>query len=71
MNVTVDSEVCVGTQNCVATAPDYFQLDNRGRSQAMKNPVAKEDEDLMLEAARSCPVGAVILKEADGEQIFP
>lgn len=71
MKATVDRGLCKGTQNCVATAPDYFQADNRGLAQAIKNPVSREDEDLLLEAAKSCPVKAVILEGEGGEQIYP
>lgn len=71
MIARVDREVCTGTQNCVATAPDYFQVDNKGLAHATKNPVADEDEDVVWEAARSCPVKAVILEAKDGEQLYP
>jgi len=71
VKATVNRELCTGTQNCVATAPDYFQVDNRGLARAIKNPVAREDEDLLLEAAETCPVKAVILEGEGGEQIYP
>jgi ferredoxin len=71
MKARVDRELCAGTQNCVATAPDYFQVDNKGLSHVIKTPVAQEDEGLVREAAESCPVDAVILEDDSGEQIYP
>lgn len=71
MRARVDRELCTGTQNCVATAPDYFEVDNTGLSRVIKNPVDERDEDLLFEAAQSCPVHAVILNNEDGEQVYP
>lgn len=71
MRVRVDLDLCTGVQNCVAIAPDYFETDNKGLAHEIKNPVSEEDEDLLFEAAESCPVQAVILENDDGEQIYP
>lgn len=71
MKARVDRGLCTGTQNCVATAPDYFEMDNKGLSHVIKNPVKVEDEELLMEAAKSCPVDAVILENEAGEQIYP
>lgn len=71
MRVRVDPDLCTGVQNCVAIAPDYFEMDNKGLAHAIKNPVTEEDEDLLFEAAESCPVDAVILEDDQGEQIYP
>lgn len=71
MKARVDRGLCTGTQNCVATAPDYFEMDNKGLSHVIKNPVEVEDEELLMEAAKSCPVDAVILENEAGEQIYP
>jgi len=71
MRVRVDPDLCTGVQNCVAIASEYFQMDNKGLAHAIKNPVAGDDEDLLFEAAESCPVAAVILEDDNGEQIFP
>jgi ferredoxin len=71
MKARVDRGLCTGTQNCVATAPDYFEVDNKGLSHVIKSPVEEKDEDLLMEAAESCPVDAVILENDDGEQTYP
>lgn len=71
MRVRVDLDLCTGLQNCVAIAPEYFEVDDKGLAHEIKNPVAEEDEDLLFEAAESCPVDAVILEDDEGEQIYP
>jgi ferredoxin len=71
MRVRVDPNLCTAAQNCVAIAPDHFEMDNQGLAHAVKNPVAKEDADVLSEAAESCAIGAVILEDDEGEQIYP
>lgn len=71
MKTRIDRELCTGVQNCVAIAPEYFEMDNGGKARAIRPSVAEEDEDLLLDAAESCPVDAVILEDDEGEQIYP
>jgi ferredoxin len=71
MKARIDRELCTGVQNCVAIAPEYFEMDNKGKARVIKAQVAEEDEELLFEAAESCPEDAVILEDDDGEQIYP
>jgi ferredoxin len=71
MRCKIDREVCIGAGNCAAIAPEYFEIDEEGLARAIKNPVEEKDEDLVFEAAESCPVDAVILEDDEGEQIYP
>ncbi|NLD72694.1 MAG: ferredoxin [Chloroflexi bacterium] len=69
MKARVDKNVCIGTANCVAIAPEVFQLDNHGLSEVV-DPNAGTD-DLLREAAEECPVQAIILEDDSGKQIYP
>lgn len=69
MRTRVDRNICIGAAMCVATAPDVYELDDQGLSHAV-NP-DPGDDDLLWEAAESCPVQAVILEDDEGNQVYP
>ncbi|MBI4359038.1 MAG: ferredoxin [Candidatus Nealsonbacteria bacterium] len=68
--VEVDRDLCIGAGTCVALAPRVFALDQDGKS-VILDTADSELEQTLLEAARSCPVAAIILKKKSGEKIFP
>ena len=61
---------CIGSGNCVAVAPEVFELDLFGKAHVRADRPADVDEDIVLEAARDCPVEAILI-ERDGQQLFP
>ncbi|MDP2721040.1 MAG: ferredoxin [bacterium] len=61
--------LCIGTADCVAIAPNTFELDDEAKS-VVKKQNGDSDEKL-LEAAKVCPVLAIIVEDEDGNQIFP
>lgn len=67
--VTVDKDLCIGSASCVAVAPDVFDLDEDGK--AYVKSTDGTDDEIILEAARSCPVNAIIIHDEDGNQIHP
>lgn len=69
MKVRVDRNVCIGASNCVAVAPTVFELDDI-KIAVVLDPTSV-DEDSLWEAAESCPVGAVILEDDAGNQLYP
>jgi ferredoxin len=68
--VEVDRDLCIGAATCVAVAPKAFALDDDGKA-IILDGAEKETEQTLLDAAKSCPVMAVILKRENGEKIFP
>jgi ferredoxin len=68
--VEVDRNLCIGTGTCVVIAPKAFALDNEGKSIVL-DTADQEIKEILLEAARSCPVAAIILKKETGEKVFP
>jgi ferredoxin len=67
--VSIDQSRCIGAGNCVQIAPRAFQLDEE-RIAYLVDPAAEEDEDL-LDAARSCPTNAIYLDTEEGEAVYP
>lgn len=61
---------CIGSGSCVAIAPEVFELDAFGTARVRADCPTEVDADLLWEAARACPVEAIVL-EKDGEQVFP
>ena len=70
IQVSVNQELCVGNAVCVRISPKVFALNDRRQSQAV-NPEGDSSE-AVLQAAETCPVGAITVRDADtGEQLFP
>lgn len=65
----VDRNLCIGSGDCVSIAANTFELDNENKS-VVKAQGADSDETL-LQAAKTCPVSAIILSDETGKQIFP
>ncbi len=63
-------DVCIGAASCVAIAPETFQLDDENKVVLVESDW--DEEEIILAAAQSCPVFAIIVKDAaTGQQIFP
>jgi ferredoxin len=68
--VEVDHAVCIGAAACTAMAPRTFALDENAKA-AILATADQDDQDTVLNAARSCPVSAIRIKDENGNQIFP
>ncbi|HYB90198.1 MAG TPA: ferredoxin [Candidatus Binataceae bacterium] len=70
LKIAVNKARCVGSGDCIETAPAVFQLDEAGKSEVI-DPAAVPDA-VILTAARGCPVKAItVTDEEAGIQIFP
>lgn len=70
MKVTVDRNLCIGAATCVAMASKTFELDEDAKAVIL----ATSDEDTnetIIEAAKACPVAAIIIEDEKGNKIFP
>jgi ferredoxin len=64
VKVRVDPERCQGHTLCAMIAPDMFALsDVDGTSSAVCDLVPGDQEELVREAARSCPEQAILIEE--------
>ncbi|MFC9438621.1 ferredoxin [Nocardia sp. NPDC057030] len=67
--VEVDRGACLGSGMCTGLAPEHFTLVD-GRS----SPIAEvvQPDDLLIDAAESCPIEAILIRAADtGEILSP
>lgn len=70
MKVRVDRDLCIGAATCVAIAPKVFLLDSQAKAIILQS-AEEESEQNVLDAARGCPVAAIIIEDAQGNKIFP
>ena len=68
-NVEVDHTLCIGSASCVLIAPKVFKLNDE--SKAVVITIDGTDDATILEAAKSCPVNAIIVKDKNGNQLWP
>lgn len=68
IRIVVDRGLCIGSGDCVDTAPDVFQLDGEEKAVVIDPDGASTDE--VIEAAGNCPVTAVLVLGEDGD-LYP
>lgn len=61
--VKADVEACQGYANCVVGAEDYFDIDDDGVVVLLRAEVSENDHGRVEEAARSCPVSALLVED--------
>jgi len=65
----VDRDACTSIASCVAIAGNTYELDDEG---LVKIKAQNGDSDeVILEAAKSCPVNAIKVLDDTGKQIWP
>lgn len=70
LKVQVDRDLCIGAATCVAIAPLTFVLDSEAKAIILSS-VDQEQDETIIDAARGCPVAAIIIENEKGEKIFP
>lgn len=68
ITVEVDRGLCIGSGDCVDTAPDVFELDDEDKARVIDPDGAPYD--LVMDAAANCPVTAIFVYGEDGE-LYP
>ena len=64
--IEIDRSLCSGFGSCLKEAPDVFALDGAGIATLL---LAETTNEAVLDAAGSCPMGAIAVFEvATGEQ---
>lgn len=87
LKVKVDRNLCIGAASCVAVAPNTFELDSEGKAVIKKKDGTmtsdfvvysdiNDNETNILNAAKSCPVNAIVIVEVDDKgnevrQVWP
>jgi ferredoxin len=66
--VNVDRALCIGSGDCVDTAPDVFQLDDEDKAVVVDADGAPTED--VIAAAGNCPVAAIFVTGEDGD-LYP
>jgi len=61
MDIIIDKNACIGCGICADKCPDIFELD--GKLAVLKIAPSKADAACCRDAAESCPVAAIEIKE--------
>jgi ferredoxin len=65
--IEIDRQLCSGFGSCVDAAPEVFEIDRSGVAALL---VSESDEAGVLDAAASCPMGAISVFDASsGEKV--
>jgi len=65
--IEIDQQLCSGFGSCIEAAPKLFELDREGIASLL---VSESGDGAALEAARSCPMGAIaVFDRESGEQV--
>ena len=70
LRIKVDRDLCIGAATCAALATKTFQLDDEQRAIVLETAEGDTDESI-IEAARACPVAAIIIENEKGEKVYP
>jgi ferredoxin len=69
MRIEIKRDICIGAATCSAIAPDVFELDDEMKARVKDEKGASDD--VIMEAAKSCPTLAIYIYDDAGTQIFP
>ena len=68
IRIEVDRGLCIGSGDCVDTAPEVFELDAEDKAVVLDPDAAPVD--VVVEAAGNCPVSAILVIGEDGD-LYP
>ena len=68
IRIEVDRALCIGSGDCVDTAPEVFELDGEDKARVIDPDGAPTD--LVIEAAGNCPVTAIFVYGESGD-LYP
>lgn len=66
----IDRSLCIGAATCVALAPKAWVLDDEAKA-IILDTASEETDETLLEAAKGCPVMAIIITDENGKQVYP
>jgi ferredoxin len=68
IRIVVDRGLCIGSGDCVESAPNVFELDSEDKARVI-DPDG-DPTDMVVDAAMNCPVTAIFVEGPDGP-IYP
>jgi ferredoxin len=60
--LNADAAACEGYGNCVASAPDAFDIDDDGVVVVLRDTITEHERERIEESVRSCPVDALSIE---------
>ena len=66
--VRIDKDCCISSGKCVSDAPDAFGFDDEELADVLPGTSELTDEKL-IRLARQCPGRAILLTDADGNDV--
>jgi len=72
MKAKVNKDICIGCGACTQIAENVFEFGDDGLAEVKKDvkEIKQEDEEFVLDAEGSCPVGAIaVQQETDAEDL--
>lgn len=66
IEIEIDRDQCMGSGNCVFTAPGVFELDGEGIATVVD--VEAQPSDVVVRAGQGCPTRAIAVTR-DGERV--
>lgn len=71
LTAEVNRDLCIGAASCVVLAPTVFELDSDGKAIIKPGSLEGVDDQALMEAAQSCPTGAITITDANGHKLWP
>ncbi|MEK7528934.1 MAG: ferredoxin [Patescibacteria group bacterium] len=68
--ISVDRDLCVTLAVCIGLAHKTFELDAEGKA-VIKDDGNGDTIENLVEAAKGCPVNAIIINHPNGKRIWP
>lgn len=59
MKVVVDYAKCTGLGICESVAPDFFEVNDEGKLEQLKQDISEDELQSVEEAVAGCPTGAL------------
>ncbi len=70
LTIRIDRAACISTANCMKLAPDAFEFDGE-KICAFTDDAPAIERERLIEACHVCPVDALIVIDAEGNQLVP
>jgi len=70
LTMKLDRNLCIGAATCIALAPKAWALDEEAKAYILETAEEETDQSL-IDAAKGCPVAAIVITDENGKQIFP
>jgi len=65
-------DMCISAGSCAAIGPNTFKMDDENKAIMINGESGPDSDENVLAAAQSCPVMAIVIKDAQtGEQVYP